>query len=159
MNKHKGFAILYTMLIVTMALSLSVGVANLAYKERSLTRLGRDSLGARAAADVGMECMLYNDKVPTQFDPNRNPVQFPMFCGRDDQGTPVNYFATLTSSSSSNYVYTVDIAVPVNGACFKAYIERDLLAVPIATKIDVFGYNICDTANPNRVERGIIAEY
>ncbi len=159
MKDERGFAILYTMLIITMALSLTVGVANVIYKERSLTRLGRDSLNARASADVGMECMLYNDKLPTRFDPNLNPVSFQIVCGRDSMGAPVNYTATLTSSSSSSYVYTVDITNPVNGTCFKSYLERDLVAVPVATKIDVFGYNICDVNNPQRVERGIIAEY
>lgn len=158
-NKKNGFAIIYTMLVITMAVGISMGVANVVYKERALSRIGRDSLNARSAADVGMECMLYNDKMPTQFDPGRNPVSFLINCGRDIAQNPVVYVATLTTLTANNYVYTVDPVVVPDGPCFKAYMERTLIPAPIATKIDVFGYNVCDTASTARVERGIIAEY
>ncbi len=155
--KNNGFAILYTMLIIAIALALSMGVANLVYKERTLSRLGRESLEARAAADMGMECVLFKDKIPTQFDGTL--PSFPIPCGRDSAGNPSTYISNLTSSTPTGYTYNIGVATPVNGPCFKAYIERDLTKSPVATKIDVFGYNICDQTNAYRVERGIIAEY
>lgn len=157
--KKNGFAILYTMLIIAIALALSMGVANLVYKERNLSRIGRDSLAARAAADMGMECVLFNDKGPSQFDPVRHPGSFPIECGRDSAGNIVRYTVSLSSRTPRGYTYTLGAAIPVSGPCFKAYLERDITKTPVATKVDVFGYNICDQNNPARVERGIIAEY
>lgn len=157
--KKNGFAILYTMLIIAIALSVTLGVASLVYRERALSRIGRDSLSARASADVGMECMLYKDKMPTQFDPIMNPTSFPMNCGRDSMGNTIMYIATLASSTPSAYSYNVAAVSSPDGPCYKAYIQRDLTATPITTKIEVYGYNICDSTNSLRVERGIIAEY
>ncbi len=161
-NKNSGFAILYTMMIITIAVGISMGVANMVYKERSLSRIGRDSLNARAAADVGMECMLAKDKMPTFFDPTLG--SFALTCGRDSSGNPVNYMATLTSTTPSappytSYKYTVDIINPVTGPCFVGYLDRDTSVVPSKTNISVQGYNICSNTNPARVERGILATY
>lgn len=142
-----------------------MGIANLVYKERVLSRIGKDSLIARSAADVGMECMLSSDRMPTDFDPITNPVSFPMNCGRDNAGSPVGYTATLTSTTPSsppytNYKYTVDItASSVDGPCFVGYLDRDTTLIPSKTNIKVQGYNICDNSNPARVERGIEANY
>lgn len=161
-KKNSGFAILYVMMIITIAVGISMGVANIVYKERVLSRIGRDSLNARAAADVGMECMLAKDKMPTFFDPTLG--SFTLNCGRDSSGNPVSYNATLTSVNPStppylNYKYTVDIGSTVNGPCFVGYLDRDLNTVPAKTNIIVQGYNICDNTNPARVERGISATY
>lgn len=160
-KKNSGFAILYTMMIITIAVGISMGVANLVYKERSLSRIGRDSLNARAAADVGMECILAKDKLPTAFDPSLNPVNFTFDCGRDTSGAAVNYTATADSSiTPPNYGYIVDItATSVTGSCFTGYLTRDVSLVPSKTNIKVQGYNICDNTNPARVERGILATY
>jgi hypothetical protein len=157
--KRNGFAILYTVLIITIAVTLSMNVSSLITKERALSRVARNSIDARAAADVGMECMLYKDKMPTEFDVTRNPIFFMFNCGRDSAGNPVNYNATLTTSTTSAFEYSISTVSSVTGPCFKAYLNRDLTTVPASTKVQVYGYNICDITNPNRVERGVEANY
>jgi len=168
MKKNTGFAILYTILIITIAVTMSANVLSLVTKERALSKVARDSVEARAATDVGMECMLYKDKMPTQFDPNINSSVFTMNCGRDTAGNTISYNVTLQScipgppplGCTTSYLYEVSTtSSSVIGTCFKAYLQRDLSVTPAKTKVDIFGYNICDISDPKRVERGIIAEY
>lgn len=157
--KKNGFAILYTILVITIALTLSMNVSSIIVKERSLSRVARNSIDARAAADMGMECMLFRDKMPTEFDVVRNPMLFVFNCGLDRNNNPVNYIATLTASTTSGFEYSVSNNSSVDGACFKAYLNRDLTTAPFSTRIQVYGYNICDITNSDRVERGVEANY
>jgi len=157
--KQKGFAILYTILVITIAVTLSMNVSSIIMKERALSKVARNSVEARASADVGMECMLYKDKMPTEFDPVKNPLPFSFLCGRDKNGSPINYMAQLTFSTTTRFEYSIANTSFVDGPCFKAYINRDFTVLPITTRIQVYGYNICDITNPDRVERGIEANY
>lgn len=160
--KKEGFAILYVMVIIAIVLGLSMAISKVVFGERSLTKIGRDSLAARTAADVGMECMIYKDKLPTQFDPMVNPGPFTFNCGRDNMGNSIMYQAEPDMGVSlPDYAYTVGIPVgsPPDGPCFNAYIYRNISTPPMSTTLDVYGYNICDTTNSARVQRGIHAEY
>lgn len=168
MNKLKnqnGFAILYTVLIITMLTSLSVSVANLVFKERSLARNARFSLDSKLVADLGVECILFNDKGPTSFF---DPATFipvgvikTIRCGKiNDIIRQRIYNVELQSSSPSGYTIEISPRVTTgNSPCFIAYLTRDLIAVPAGTKIEVYGYNYCDPNTPERVERGIIASF
>lgn len=165
--KKNGFAILYVLVIISIVLGLSMAISKVVFGERSLTRIGRDSLSARAAAGVGMECMIYKDKLPTQFDPIVNPPPpapapaFTFNCGRDNMGNPILYEAIAdTSGLPNDYSYTVGVPLgaPIDGPCFSAYLYRQMVPT-MSTRVDVYGYNICDDTNPARVQRGILAEY
>lgn len=168
-KKNSGFAILYVMLIISLVLAASLGVVNLISREKALSRIARDSLNARAAADVGLECMLFMDKAPTKyfFDPadvNFGTRLTTINCGRDNAGNPVAYTIALASSiPGTSYTYNVSATptsttpfVPV-GPCFSASLVRTM--VPIATRVDIYGYNICNPNDTSRVQRGIVAEY
>jgi hypothetical protein len=157
--KSKGFALLYTILIISIIVTLSVGTSNLVSKERRLSLLARQSLNARSAADAGMECMLYNDKLPTQFDPSINPGSFSFVCGIDSGGNPIIYNSSFGGLPGGVYWYTVFTSLSTNDPCFNASITRDMTALPPSTVLSVSGYNFCDINSPSRVERGIVAEY
>jgi len=170
--KKNGFAILYVLIIISIVLGLSMAVSKIVFSERSLTRIARDSLSARSAADVGMECMMNKDKLPTQFDPTIYPPppvppappmpSFTFNCGRDNMGSPILYEAIQDLGvASPNYAYTVAVPAgsPPDGPCFSAYLYRQVSTPPVSTKLDVYGYNICDPTNPAHVQRGILAEY
>lgn len=159
-NKDSGFAILYVMLVIAITLTSSIAIIKLVSRESTLSKSARDSLNARASADVGLECMLFMDKAPSSFDPIANPGTFTTDCGRDFSGTNISYNVTLTSSSGSGYNYSVTpVSSNIDGPCFKGYIVRDTSGLPIKTRIDIFGYNTCKTGALSKVERGIVAEY
>jgi hypothetical protein len=134
----------------------------LVFRERSLSRIGRDSLAARASADIGMECILYKDKNPSQFDPMLNPGTFIFNCGRDNSGNPVMYEATYNSAPPPTfpYNYSIKASSPTpNGPCFTADLTRSMSGPTMQTTVSVYGYNVCDQTDPTRVQRGILAEY
>ena len=131
-------------------------------KEKILSSVAKNSLDARSAADVGLECMLFLDKAPSRFlDPGSSSYSgtFTQLCGRDTSGNSVSYDVIALSGTVSEYVYYLGTTSSVDGPCFEAYLYRDLSVTPNTTKIEVQGYNICDTTNPRSVQRGIIAEY
>ena len=157
--KSKGFALLYTILIISVIVTLAIGTSNLVAKERRLSLIARQSLSARSAADAGMECMLYHDKLPTQFDPALNPGGFSFVCGVDSGGNPILYTASFSGVPTGVYTYSVATSLSTNDPCFSAYLRRDMAALPPTTVLDVFGYNFCDQNAAGRVQRGIVAEY
>jgi hypothetical protein len=61
-QKNKAFALLYAILISSILLSISIGVANIAYKELQFGTQADQSDNAFYAADIGAECALYYDK-------------------------------------------------------------------------------------------------
>lgn len=161
-NKQKGVALLFTIVIISIALSVTLGVISLILKENVLSNVAKNSLEARTAADVGLECMLYLDKAPSKFlDPNSSSYSgaFTTLCGRDTSNNAVSYDVIALSGTISAYTYYVASTSSVSGPCFEAYLTRDISVTPNETIIDIQGYNICDTTNPNSVQRGIIAEY
>ena len=161
-KSNKGFAMIYTMLIITVITAVSFGALTLILKEKNLSKVARNSLDARSAADVGLECMLYLDKAPSKFlDPSSTSYSgtFTTLCGRDTSSNSVSYDVIALSGSSISYTYYVASTSSVDGQCFEAYLYRDISVTPNTTRVDVQGYNICDITNTNSVQRGIIAEY
>ncbi len=161
-NKQKGVALLFTIVIISIALSITLGVISLILKENVLSNVAKNSLEARTSADVGLECMLYLDKAPSKFlDPASSSYSgaFTTLCGRDASNNTVSYDVIALSGTISAYTYYVASTSSVDGPCFEAYLYRDISVTPNETTIDIQGYNICDTTNPNSVQRGIIAEY
>ncbi len=159
---NKGMAILYTIIIISIIIAVSLGIMSLIIKEKVLARVARNSLDARTGADTGLECMLYLDKAPSKFiDPSSSSYAgaFTTFCGRDISGNSVSYDVIALSGTVSDYTYYVASTSSVDGPCFEAYLYRDTSVTPNTTRVDIQGYNICDTTNPNSVQRGIIAEY
>lgn len=161
-NKQKGIAMLYTIIIISVVITVTLGAMSFVIKEKTLSSVAKNSLDARASADVGLECMLYLDKAPSKFlDPNLPAYMgtFTQLCGRDASGNSISYDVIALSGSPSGYVYYLGTTSGVTGPCFEAYLYRDISVTPNTTKIEIQGYNICDTTNPRSVQRGIIAEY
>lgn len=161
LERSGGFAILYTMMIIAIAMALSMGIIDLIMNQRSLSNIARESLASRSAADVGLECILYLDKLTvngSNFDYANTNARTNIDCGKDLAGTAINY--TITRVGTTGYVYTVSTtssASSIDGPCFNAYYTHTL--APLETKIDIFGYNKCNPSDPIRAERGIIAQY
>lgn len=66
MTKHKeekGVALLFAILLTSALLLVALGISNVAYKEISFSLEARDSGKAFFAADTGIECALWFDKL------------------------------------------------------------------------------------------------
>ena len=62
--KQKGFVLLFTMILVSITLSIALGLSSIASKENLFSTSARASNDAYYAADTGVECALYWDVGP-----------------------------------------------------------------------------------------------
>lgn len=60
-KQQRGVTLLFSLLVISAALSVSLGVANMVLGELLLSSTGRDSQVAFYTADSGVECALYWD--------------------------------------------------------------------------------------------------
>lgn len=75
MKMKNGFLLLLTILIVSIILSLGLGVGNIILNQIKLSGAGRESQIAFYAADAGAESALYRDLKQSEF-PNNSTSNF-----------------------------------------------------------------------------------
>lgn len=146
-NKNqKGYAILFTVIIVSAISVVTAGLTNMAYKQLILSSLAKDSQAAFYQADTAGDCALYADWV--------NPSGIittggPWTCGG----------SSLTVDEISANGYKIH---PTNETsltpCFRIDVKK-VGAPIITTTISAKGYNICKKDNLRTVEREIKIEY
>ncbi len=166
-NNKSGFVILFAVLASTLILAMAVSIFNVAYKEQVLSGTTKASAYADAAANVGLECALYNDIKKHLFpDPNfpsgvPNDIGVivpiptptpPINCiGSDDWDVDTNnYIFTFTIEANDGYGIFVDNVSPnatinVNRpGCVKVFVNKNEPgpAGEILTHIVSRGYNV-----------------
>ena len=139
-NGMKGFTLLFSLLFISIALAIGIGVATLIIGEVGLTGSGRESQIAFYAADSGAECALYWDRVKDQFS-------FPgtEFTCSGQTGT------VAPAGSLSRFSLTFE-----NGSCVDVTVNK---SDPAETVITALGHNICPPEGGLRVERGLEVRY
>ena len=162
-KKNSGYAILFTVLIVSMILAMTVGISNTTYRELSFTATAKQSHIAFFAADSGLECALWQDRNTagsTVFPFNSATASAStMDCFAS---TPPTIAVVAAGATSASYLVQ-DFAA--GGGCVRVTVEKDQNAVPPAsypTRIVARGYNIncSDLAlGKQHVERVLQAKY
>jgi len=61
-KKEEGFVILFAVMVSSIILAITLGVADIAFKEIKFSTSVKDTNEAFFAADVGAECALFNDR-------------------------------------------------------------------------------------------------
>jgi hypothetical protein len=61
-NQNKGFVALFAVFLTIIVLAITIGIANISYKEQLLSSSAREANTAFFAADSGAECALYYDQ-------------------------------------------------------------------------------------------------
>lgn len=106
----RGFALLFSVLISSLLLSIGLSIFNIALKELALSTASARSVNAFYAADSGRECGIYWDykigEIPNLFGKTRGTIT----CNGSDQDIDGNY---------SNDNKRVDIGVSI------IYIDKD----------------------------------
>lgn len=170
-KQQGGYIILFTVLIVTLILAMSLGIANVTVREQNLTRASRESRYALFAADTGGECVLYHYNKPTSYnDDSINPFH------DIDSGAPRLVMLKCANQEIVPSVVTPSPALggtkylhefpklelSVGCAVISARINEDIPNGALADRRDTLvskGYNVpCDQLDsPRRVER--VLEY
>jgi Tfp pilus assembly protein PilX len=147
-KKLQGFAMLYTVLIISLILTISLGISTVTFKQMILSRLSRDSQSSFYQADKGLECALYYDSV-NAFPANQNQS---------------NVIGSLTCGSSTLYAvsgplvngkFTYKEQTTSTSPCVQVVIDKTVFP---NVKITASGYNICGN-NPRKVERVLEVKY
>jgi|ERR1035437_5511178 hypothetical protein len=157
-NKNqKGYAILFTIVIVSAVSVITAGLTNAAYKQLVLSSLAKDSQSAFYQADTASDCALYADRVQTKNTPTLFTSGGDWTCGT------TSATANLTVTPGVNGSFTIDpkgTLATDSTPCFRIDVTKDVSAPPIIhTTIKAKGYNICNKTNLRTVEREIQINY
>lgn len=150
-KKQSGFAMLFTVLIVTLILSIAVGISNLTLRQTILSSLAKDSQAAFSAADSAVECGLYYDVTQNIFPSPTDPGTVPttIVCGD----------RTLTFDSALSFTdYFLYAEKGANPSQYCYSILFDKSTSPGVNIVQGRGYNIC-SVNPRQVERALETRY
>lgn len=153
-NRHirpqAGFAMLFTVLIVTLILSISISISNLSFKQTVLSSLAKDSQISFYQADTAIECGLYYDTTVNLFPLGTNdyPTE-QIFCGNE------TYNIDASQSFTDYFVYKQAVNDNSNPCSTIVFDKSTTLGTSI---VGGFGYNICG-ASVRQVERALEVRY
>ncbi len=141
-NKSSGYALLFTMVIVTVIMVIATGIYSSISKQLVLSSTARDSQIAFYEADTAGECMLYASQVKTLLLLYTTSPRFT--CGG----------VNLDITNPSIGIYEMNPDPTTKGPAFK--IEVDESTIPSVAK--AYGYNLWQDSK-RKVERGIEITY
>ncbi len=136
-GEESGIALLFTVLLTSALLIVTIGITTIAYKEAFFSVEARDSGRAFFAADTGMECALYLDKTGTFPSSASGTAPVPGAC----QGVSISPTATPNPLGSLDF-YQFMLPVGTNG-CATVTVDKNVVGTATSfTQISSFGYNI-----------------
>jgi hypothetical protein len=152
LSAQSGFAMLFTVLIVTLVLSIALGISNLSFKQTILSSLAKDSQISFYEADTAVECGLYYDTVLELFPIGTDAGTAPgdLQCGND------NFYLDTDVTFTDYIFYTQKEIVGTPVPCSSLLFDK---STSLGTSIiQGRGYNICNTS-PRQVERALEVRY
>lgn len=157
-KKQKGYAILFTVVIVSAISVITAGLSNAAYKQLILSSLAKDSQTAFYQADTAGDCALYADLV--EYPKLLEPTPFGIFSTPDTPwpcgGLNLIIVPVTGGDLSSGYRLNPPEEDSLD-PCFRINVIKDTTSIPplTITTITAKGYNICKISNLRTVEREI----
>lgn len=159
---QSGFAMLFTVLVVSIILTIAIGIANITFKQGILSNLARDSQMAFFAADSGIECGMYTDFIGFSSGEPNSPGYFPPTAGPTMvmQSIPTSWcgsmnFTISQADSRTGYFVYKETLSNQNDPCRVIIFDR---TDPSKKKILSRGYNTC-TPGVRQVERALEVSY
>lgn len=160
---HKGFVILFTILISAIIMVIGLGMYSIATRQTVLSSTAREAQYAFYAADAGIECALYAQSLDNA---GGSPIIIEaggtgsFSCG----GSQISII-TGSGDFSDPYVFRMMVD-PIKNTCAQVSIFDVTVNNFAARRVISQGYNICDpasvnplTTNPILVERNLDTLY
>lgn len=156
-KNQKGYAILFTIVIVSAVSVITAGLSNTAYKQIILSSLANDSQSAFYQSDTATDCALYADRVEAiKLPPETNVI----LNGGSWSCGGVNLDVVQINGNGDYTIYPTSNVLTSSDPCFKIDVLKDKTdPLFIKTTIRAKGYNICDITAPRTVEREIEIKY
>jgi hypothetical protein len=165
-KKNKGgYAMLFTVVVVSAISVITAGLTNIAYKQITLSSLAKDSQTATIWADTANECSVFFEQVAIKHLLGQEPPKKEWTCG----GIKFNIVweepqdLDLGGYKEGNYEYSL---VPKGNTdpkkpCFEFSVKsiKEEGAPTKSVTIESSGFNICDKDNIRTVERAYEINY
>jgi hypothetical protein len=155
MQEPRGFTLLISILLATVAVTLGVSLLDLSYKQVILSSTAKQSQYGFYAADTAMECALYWDQKYNAF---RFTSPIPSSTLRCQGNTVLSYTTGTYGSGASQHRKT-----EFNMRCGSTSTSNGRITVykytSGATTIYANGFSSCTAADQRRVERGLKVFY
>ncbi len=168
-KNQKGYAMLFTIIIVSVISVITAGLSSIAYKQLTLSSLAKDSQVATVWADNANECALFfHQRVFLSYSENYEEHKTWNCGGHDleitwsskgdtssgDEGDEVSVWKYSLASEESQ----------TNTPCFTVEVEEtEKIGSSSSSSKDVViiskGYNVCDTNHIRSVERSYEIRY
>lgn len=158
----KGFAMLFTVLIISLILSIAVGISNLTLRQTILSSLAKDSGIAFYQADAAVECGMFQDTqdnfplgTTSPTDPTADPATHakPTFkCNNIDMVIDTDV------STTDNITYIPQSLPQPNDPCFSIVFDKRARVFGGKSVVRGLGYSMC-TQGPRQVQRLLQVSY
>jgi hypothetical protein len=127
----KGYTLLFTVLVVSIILAITLGISRISYTEIALSSVSREGAIAFFAADTGYECALYHDL-------STNPFVFPA----SQQFTCLaGGVGTIYDATSQIHEFFLEVTP---NSCAQVFVEKDFEHPDTGdslTRVQSLGYN------------------
>lgn len=153
-NTPRGFTLLISILLATVAVTLGVSLLDISYKQLILASTAKQSQFGFYAADTAMECALYYDQQRNAFSYTGPLAGSSISC---NQLTVTDYLTGTQTENGKTYRKT-SFSLPCadGGSNGEVVVYKYNTAT---TTIYANGYNSCSSTDPRRVERGLKVSY
>lgn len=152
-NNKKGFALLYSIMISSILLAITIGVTTISYKEIKFGTEAKEANEAFFAADVGAECALYYDRSDVDAFNIDNPPPALLSCGGRN--------ANVAENPDNLWKFTLSQLNSGKGCAVVTVDKQDSSKTTIIAKgynIGGEAENICDRYDSS-IERVLEVEY
>lgn len=160
-----GFALLFSVLIASIMLSIALAIFNIVYKELILSSAVKNSQFAFYAADAGLECALYWDYKGKVFATSTDSVlgASGVTCNGTDITAAVNTPISRTADAATTLFYLNFLP---DAYCVSVTVRKESIPTK-RTTIEGRGYNAgydastgdCSGSLDRKEERGLLVTY
>ncbi len=147
-SMQRGFTLLVSVILSSVALSLGLVLLDIAYKQVVLASSAKQSQNAFYNADSILECALYYDQQENLFE--YTDTTGSLSCNG------INNIPVTFNQGASPRTRVFSLPCAAGGTAGQVTITKSSDA---QTFIYATGYNVCDSGNPRRVERGLKVTY
>ncbi len=155
--RSQGYTLLFSMLLTTLVLSIGVSILTIARKEVILTGSSRESHRALLAADSGLECAVYWNRVASNF-PGPDEDESGRLSQINCQNMSVNVNIDDSVSAVFEYSWIIDRVADKQCTLVKIIKAQEAVGTEFAirTTYESRGYNTaCSDTSNKRVERAL----
>ena len=163
-KKNKGgYAMLFTVVVVSAISVITAGLTNIAYKQLTLSSLAKDSQTATIWADTANECAVFFEQVAIKHLLGQNPPTDEWTCGGITFDINWGELSGLSDYEDGKYEYSLKAKedTPAKKPCFEFRVKsiKDEEASTKSVTIESSGFNFCDKDNIRTVERAYEINY